>query len=189
MRATQTLSAAFYFPWHRGSADCPAASDWCRCIWEPKPGNPKPHLGFYDSSDRGVVGAQLDQMKDHGIDVVAVEWTDETFTTSNFLNSVLPELQNRNMKFVLLYDFSVIFGGPAELDCDIAAVRNRFVNHISNFASDWRYFQHPLYLKLNNRPVIYLYITRAIQGTPENISVAFGDAKNRLVVLSRHVIH
>lgn len=181
VRATQTLSAAFYFPWHRGSDDCPAASDWCKCIWEPKPGNPKPHLGFYDSSDRGVVGAQLDQMKDHGIDVVAVEWTGEAFPTSNFLNSVLPELQNRNMKFVLLYDFNVIFGGPAGLDFDNGSVRDQFVNHISDFASDGRYFRHPLYLKFNNLPVIYLYITRAIYGTPGNISLAFGDAKDRMV--------
>lgn len=177
--ASSRLSAAHYFPWYRSSPECPASSAWCDCVRDPKPQNPRPARGFYGSDNQSVTNAQIDQMIAHGVDVVAVEWNGNSFVTNNFLNRVLPAIESRNVQFVLLYDTNIRFGGDP--DFDESTKHSQFVTDFELFASSASYFQHPQYLKFANRPVVYVYLTRAIQGADANIQSAFDSIHQKAV--------
>lgn len=177
-----TLSAAHYFPWHSASPECPASSYWCNCIWGPKPGNPRPARGFYDSGSQTVVNAQLDQMIAHGVDLIAVEWFGEPTITSNFLNRVLPALSVRNLQFALLYDMGLrLIPSGFTIDFNNPTNRSIFINDFTSFASSSSYFKHSKQLKFKNKPAVYLYVTRAITGTDANIQAAFDAIHNAAV--------
>lgn len=170
-----TLSAAHYFPWHASSPECTASTNtsWCKCVWAPK-GALRPARGFYNSASQSVTNAQLDQMIAHGVDVVSVEWNGQTYTTNNIVNYVVPGLASRNLKFVLLYDAAIRLGssgGTGPIDLTNPPTYNNFVNDFSFFANSNSYFQNANYLKFENKPVVYIYITRAFLGdTPARLN-------------------
>lgn len=177
--ASARLSAAHYFPWYTATASCPANHPWCNCFSNPKPQNPRPARGFYSSSDQAVVNAQLAQMAAHGIDVVSLEWTGETTQENNLLQRVIPRVGAYGMKFIVFYDTGVRlipnnFSG--EINFDDLPIRNRFISDFQKFASSTSYYKHPSYLKFNNQPVIYVWISRAITGSQANIQAAFDAA-------------
>ncbi len=161
-KAEKILSAIFYFPWHNASAECtsPAGSRWCEIFWL-KPGNPRPLQGYYGSNDPATADHHMAWLAQYGIDVVAVEWTGEQDLINNFEAALLPAIGARNRKFVMLYDLGVRFRNLG-LDFGKLDVRQQFAADMAAFASDPKYFQHPNYLKLDGKPVIYIYITRAI---------------------------
>jgi hypothetical protein len=179
--ARTVLSAVHYFPWHSGSPECPARSYWCDCIRGAKPGALRPARGFYDSGSQEVVDAQLDQLAAHGVDVLAVEWFGEPTITANFVDRVLPALEARDLRFVLLYDLALRLGPGGRIDFDRRATRETFAADFAQFAASSSYFQHPKYLAFGHRPVVYLYVTRAIQGSRGRIKAAF-DAAHRAAV-------
>jgi hypothetical protein len=180
---SETLSAIFYYPWHIGSPECPADSRWCNCIWFGKPGDPRAALGLYDSSDQSVVDTHMDWLVQHGINVVAVSWTGVgTPEEGNFLNHVLPAIEARSLKFVVLYEFGIRFNDIG-LSFNNPTVHNRFVADFQRFAASNRFFQHPKYLRFRDKPVIYFYGSRAVsenqpynEETLGNIQQAFEQA-------------
>jgi hypothetical protein len=122
----------------------------------------------------------------YGVDVVAVEWNGEVFDLNNFQDTVLPEIVAHNRSYVVLYDLLIRFRGVGR-DFGNSIVRERFVDDMVAFATDSRYFAHPNYLKLNNKPAVYLYISRDISSTnqedegpcqgPSCIQLAFDQAR------------
>lgn len=171
---TSILAAAFYFPWYAGSAECPAGSWWCHCVWGPKPGNPRPALGFYNSFDGAVVNAQMDQLARHGVDVVAVEWYGfGSDVDTNFASRILPALATRRkLRFALLYDTNIrLAEGQSAINFDDQSIRSSFVSDFGRLAAT--YFKNPRQLRFNDRPVVYVYVTRAIVGSEANVRSAF----------------
>jgi hypothetical protein len=172
-----TLKAAFYFPWFTSSGDCTADpnSNWCKCFLGPKPGAPKPTSGYYRSDEATVVATQVDQMGDNEIGVVAVEWNGHTYEDANLRMHVAPAVATRGLKWVLLYDMAIALGQD---DATLVPfyqpdVRQQFKDHFQVFATtDGQYFDHSAYLKINNRPVVYLYVSRAIDGGSGNAGAA-----------------
>ncbi len=61
------------------------------------------------------------------------------------------------------------------------AIRNTFVNDFVAFAASGSYFKHSKQLKFKNKPVVYLYVTRAIIGSDSNIQSAFDAIHNAAV--------
>lgn len=181
--AATVLSAVHYFPWYTQSNECSMSGNpphptpsslWCNCIWYPKNQQLRPARGFYGSNSAAVVGAQLDQMIDYGVDVVSIEWTGNPSVTSNIVNVVVPAIANRNLKFVILYDSAVrLVAGDPPINLDSATIRNKIIGDFQTFASSALYFKHPKYLKFGNEPVIYLYISRAYTGSSTNIANTF----------------
>jgi hypothetical protein len=95
----------------------------------------------------------------HGIDIVAAAWTGQPYEEGNLLTHVIPALAPRGLHYVLLYDFKIAYGDIG-LDFDRPPVRTRFIQNITRFATDPAFFHNSSYLKLDNQPVIYLYVTR-----------------------------
>jgi hypothetical protein len=128
-------------------------------------------------------------MVDHGIDVVGVEWAafhDEADLVpsqwdADFRAAALPELANRPLKWVLLYDLDIRFRRDIGLDFSVAEVHQRLLSDFSRFAdANEPYFHDSKYLKLEGRPVIYIYISRDIAGSITHIANAFASARNAL---------
>jgi hypothetical protein len=134
-------------------------------------------LGLYDSSTQGIVERHMDWFVQHGIDVVGVEWNGTAREEDNIVNHLVPSIQSRNLKFVLLYDIAIRFpGSGVTLNFDSTDSRALFVRDLTNFAGNASYMKHPSYLKFGDRPVIYIYVTRAIDGSHDNIQLAFDQA-------------
>lgn len=183
-----TLIAVHYYPWFRkGPAECaenPEAEskEWCNCIYQLKHVQPK--LGFYGSDEMRIVSAQLDQMMNYGIDIASVEWTGKANEVENILKTFVPALANHNrqnrddLKFVILYDLAVRLRKNEKIDFDDRSIRKRFLNDFTKFASDDRYFKDPNYLVFENRPVVYLYVTRGIRGSEKNVKSGFDSIRS-----------
>jgi hypothetical protein len=168
-----TLSAVFYFPWHTPQIEeCTASlcstqasalqNAWCCCVSLPKPQNPVPEEGFYSSDDGGVTQRHMAALAAHEIDVVAAAYTGQNYVTQNLIQRVFPAAEAHGLKVALLYDLAIRFNN--NINFDNQTTRDAFVNDMGSFATT-TYFKRDSYLKLNNEPVIYLYVTRAIKGT------------------------
>ena len=178
-----TLSAVFYYAWHTASQRCDVEpnSDWCQCIWRFKPQEPRPIAGLYGSNDPTVVGAHLDQLVDHGVNVVAIQWDRKLFELDNILNVLIPAIEARRLRglqFVLLYDLDIRFE-ELGLNFSQAEVRQAFVDDFSEFATNAHYFPHAQYLKFDGKPVIYLYVARKVAAdtaVADDIQLGFDQA-------------
>lgn len=178
-----TLIAVHYYPWYRsGPANCSVQTrsqsrQWCECINQLK--GVKPSLGFYGSDEKRIVSSQLNEMMRNGVDIVSVEWDGKAQVTRNFLKTFLPALSTHNreknddMKFVILYDLSLRLRRSDGIQFDDFQTSRQFILDFSRFAGSSKYFRHPDYLVFTNKPVVYLYVTRAIRGSDSNIQRAF----------------
>jgi hypothetical protein len=182
------LSAVFYYAWWRQPMACGPenANKWC-CSWtgkqgdrptQPDPRPPRPIAGLYSSDDPGVVHRHMDWLVDYHVDVVALEWDGDPLERRTLEDVVIPAVGQRDLQFVLLYDMGVRLKLQRDgtLDFDDPENRDRLVADFSRFASSPIYFGHESYLRLRNRPVVYVYISRAMIGAASNIRAAFDAA-------------
>src|SRR6185503_2347823 len=100
---------------------------------------------------------------------VAVEWTGfNNLLDDNLRLRIVPGLAGRPLQFVLLYDAAIRLGLNADgIDFNDSTTRTRFSSDLGAFAAAAAsdpYFKNPKYLKFDNKPVIYIYVTRAITG-------------------------
>lgn len=105
--------------------------------------------------------------------VPLVQWNGKEFEKEIYENKIVPSVANRNIKIVLLYDTAIHLGST--IDFNRVDVRNTFISTFAMFASSNKYFKNPKYLKFGNKPVVYIYVTRAITGSDANIKSAFND--------------
>jgi PKD repeat protein len=179
---TQTLKAVFYFPWHfspnEGTCEGILPGEICSKEYWPKcvtaaglPGEKpgfQPALGFYSSDENvspGITASHMATMAAAGVDVVAIEWTgigkrEET----NSLPRVLNEAGSRGMKVALLYDLAIALNTTI-INLDEQIRRERITDDFRHFRS--QYFGRPEYLRIDGKPVVYLYISREIS-SPAN---------------------
>ena len=133
-----------------------SAKSWSR----PQP----PQLGRYSSRDPRVAEQHIAWASRHGIDFLALDW----WPGVDKVNSVISEsfLKARNIgdiKFCLFYE-SYGAGFRAEYGSTI------FSDEMTeNFAADVLkmadlFFDHPSYLHVNGRPVVFFYVTRTFYG-------------------------
>lgn len=197
----RNLSAVHYYPWHNNNSDIPAQykpcpngatlnRSWCYCINASK--GIQPFLGFYSNADSTVVNKHINAINNKKIDVVSIEWTGLQISNVNLAIQKIDDHTDNGVchanpepalgtpgcqHFILVYDLAVIFGAQS-INFDISANRTRFINDFTTFASSSTYFKHADYLKFKNRPVVYIYVSRAIQGTTQNIETAINGAFN-----------
>ena len=105
-----------------------------------------PAIGPYDSRDPGVAGTQIDQAKSAGIDAFVVSWfgLEDGVTTTNTLNNMLDRAAERGFQVGAAVDiFSSQFNRS----------RDALVNSLNWLVYDRA--NHPAYLRLNGKPVIF----------------------------------
>lgn len=149
------MVGAYYYPWY-GPDDRHWKDDKERI-------NPFLGLGFaeeYNSQDQSVICRQIDLATGHGIDFFAVSWWGKgSFEDNTLKNYFIKSPLIGEISFALLYESEGLLGKQTILD-DSAQ---------SRLFADFEYMQenywnHPSYLKINGKPVVFIYTTRGFQG-------------------------
>lgn len=155
------LIGVCYYPWYTNGSHW--AGDNLR--YNLLPAQP-PTLGKYDCAQQSVVSQHVRWSVKGGIDFWISSWWGQGSSTDNvILNAHLTNVDFKStMGYCLLYEPN---GGPP------ITVDNAY---ISTFQADVRYmmanhFSKPNYLKIDNKPVLYIYITRTMQGDCRSLFV------------------
>jgi hypothetical protein len=155
-----------------------------------------PLLGeTYWASDPAVVHQQIEWAVEYGVDAFSIEWTTPRGvgccgSMEDTLDNVFLKSPNINkVRWVIFYDFILRLDQTSglkqyvrNLDFDEPEVYDTFVSDFRHFAQ--KYFGHPQYLKIDGRPVIYIWATNAYSG---NLEGAIREARAEVADLGYDV--
>lgn len=137
--ASNVTVGAYFFPWHSDDFD----NEYLRGAL-----GQGPYLGEYNTSDASIISQHLSWSRYAGISLWAMSWwgpnsrEDETIQ-----GSILSHEQLGDHKLALFYESSMSMGSVVsdmEYMCD-------------------KYFPHANYYHIDGRPVLFLYLTRALE--------------------------
>lgn len=142
---------AFYYPWYGVERGAHTTLDQSfRSYLEPAH---RPALGEYDSRDTAVIAQHIEWSVQGGIDFwVSSWWGPGGGEDITLKDHILPHPDGGKIKHAILYETAGRLGSFENPD---------FTNLFSDM--DYlrtHYFNHPHYLKIDGRPVIYIYLTR-----------------------------
>jgi hypothetical protein len=155
---TQPMVGAYYYPWYvapsAASQNGPSSLGWMRKALrgrlEPKQ---LPKLGVYDSQDAEAIAEHIAQSRRGGIDFWAVSWWGpDSETDVAFRDHVLPHADAGQLKYALLYESTGRFGSFSRPSY------SRLLDDFKYMAE--HYFDGPHYLKIDGKPVVFIYLTR-----------------------------
>ncbi|WP_435360053.1 glycoside hydrolase family 99-like domain-containing protein [Haloarchaeobius sp. DFWS5] len=161
--ATDALVGAHYYPWYGGQP--PHWSSGYRS---------SPILGEYDSADEAVVNQHVEWATTHGIDWFSVSWWGpESYSDETLRESVLDAARWRDVVFSILYEPTGRFE-TIPVDFDDPGERRQLADDFAYLAET--YFDEPNYLRIDGRPVVYLWIAQAFHGDVERAIQMARDA-------------
>lgn len=157
--------------------------------------NLTPLLGeTYESADEDVIRQQIDWAAEYGVDAFSIEWTTprevpgslENILDDNFLTA--PNLHK--LRWCIFYDLVLRIQQTPGLNVDLSRgmnfdnpdVYNTFVADFEHFAR--KYFKQAEYLKIDDRPVVYIWGTWNATG---RYTEAFEEARQRVAALGYDV--
>lgn len=134
-----------------------------------------PLLGEYDSRDPGIITTHLAWAQYYGIDFLAVSWWGPgSFEDTVLRDAILTNPAASNLRFAILYE--PVGPGPGRLAVseDGSIDLTDPANH-DLLISDFRYmaetyFANPLYLRLDGRPVVFLFGSRDFRGKADGLA-------------------
>lgn len=146
-----------------------------------------PALGTtYDSASADVIRQQIEWATTHGVDAFSIEWTTprevpgsiENILDDNFLRA--PDLDR--LRWCIFYDLVLRIQQTPGLRADMSRgmdfdnpdIYNTFVADFDHFSQ--KYFDQPQYLKIDGRPVLYIWGTWNATG---RYAQAFRDARQK----------
>lgn len=156
------IIGAYYYPWYRARGEAKeeaaAADGWIgrtlRGHLEP---GQLPAQGIYISQDAGTIGAHIAQSRRAGIDFWAVSWWGprkrKTGANRTFRDHILPHPDACKLKYALFYESTGRFGSFADPNFGTLVDDFRYMEE--------NYFDNPNYLKIDDRPVVFVYLARA----------------------------
>jgi hypothetical protein len=146
-----------------------------------------PALGAtYDSADPAVIKQQIDWAVAYGVDAFSIEWTTPRGignSLENILDDNFLKASNLNkVRWCIFYDLELRIQQDPALQVDLSSgmnfdnpdVYNTFVSDFDHFAR--KYFDQAQYLKIDGRPVVYIWGTWNARG---NFAGAFADARKK----------
>jgi len=135
-----------------------------------------PLQGLYFSSDAEVIKNQINWAVQYGVDAFSIEWicprgqpgSIERNLDLHLLKS--PDIQK--MRWCIFYDFNLRLGWAGidisdGIDFNSTAVADTFYNDFIHFGK--KYFNHPQYLYVDGRPIIYIWNTGGFTGDFDRI--------------------
>ena len=112
-----------------------------------------PKLGAYDSRDPKVIAEHIRQSRRAEIDFWSVSWWGPKSREDDALREhILPHPDAAKLRYAILYESTGRLGSFDRPDY------GRWVSDFEYLKK--HYFSHPRYLKLNERPVVFVYLTR-----------------------------
>ncbi len=155
--AVPALVLSFYYPWW-GRADGPSGK-WYH--WNPTTARhdvtDTPVLGLYDSNDSAVVRQHIRWAKEAGIDAFVSSWWGPTSFEDHSLQVLLAVAQQEHFKVSIILENPFT---PAELYDD-------FHTLLATRATS------PAWLRVNGRPVVFVYARIMNRFTPDDFRWAF----------------
>jgi glycoprotein endo-alpha-1,2-mannosidase len=142
------MVGAYYYPWYGPSAHRVSQS----LRWHLVPQQTS-ELGEYDSSSPEVITRHIDYSHRANIHFWLCSWWGPGTNEDNIIrHSILPHRYANELRYAILYESTGRLGSFSEPD-------------YSNLLPDFRYFadnffSSPNYLKIDGRPVVFIYLTR-----------------------------
>jgi glycoprotein endo-alpha-1,2-mannosidase len=146
-QSAKPVVGVYYYPWYR------RPGEWRQVMRQHLKVPQAPELGRYRSADPNVVGAHIAQSVRGGIDFWAVSWWGPgQHCDVTFRNAILKHPDAGKLKYAILYEATGRFGrfnNPSYA---------RWIPDLTYMQE--HYFDHPQYLRVNGKPVIFVYLTR-----------------------------
>ncbi|MFB0552617.1 MAG: LamG-like jellyroll fold domain-containing protein [Phycisphaerae bacterium] len=148
------LVGAYYYPWYGPTAHRVSQS----LRWHLIP-HQTSELGEYDSSSDEVIAKHIDYSHQANIHFWLCSWWGPGTNEDNVLRySILPHRYASELRYAILYESTGRLGSFSDPD-------------YSNLLPDFKYFAdnffgNPNYLKINGRPVVFIYLTRVYFRSP-----------------------
>jgi len=162
------LVGTHFFP-SRGGGDWWTGFYFRGVLAPPEP----PALGLYNSGDPAVIDQQLDWMYEYGIDFLASEWLGQSALEDSVLRvHIAPAMIGRPTRFTVYYH-SDILPDPGNID----PAQEDQLSSDFNYIAD-TYFDHPNFLRVGDRPVVFIYRSLRFGGDYEQ---AFARIRQELL--------
>ncbi len=153
----QDIVGVYYYPWH-GGGDFHGRK-YLREYLVPAQ---LPVLGEYDDTGAGVIEQHFEWFDYAGINLlVSSWWGPNTMTDNTMRNRVMANPNIKNLKIALFYESTSLLTDKNISDDKWNDV-SRVADHIQHMAT--YFFGHPNYFKIDGRPVLFIYLTRAMEG-------------------------
>ncbi len=149
----------YYYPWYSAPSAASVGPSAASVGWTRKTlrGRLEPkHLpkrGVYSSLDAETIAEHLAQSKRGGVGFWAVSWWGPNHKTDTaFKNHILTHASAEKLKYALLYESTGRFGSFSN---------PRYTHLLNDFQyMAEHYFKNPHYLKIEGKPVVFIYLTR-----------------------------
>jgi hypothetical protein len=152
------LIGAYYYPWYDSDG-----SHWDKGY------TGSPLLGEYSSRDPVVISKHIDWATGHGIDFFMFSWGGpDSWTDATLKDYFLKNPLANDIKFAIFYEstgrLKSINSGTTDFHFDLSDMNNK--NKLNNDFTylDKQYFSNSNMLKLDDRPVVCLYLARIFKG-------------------------
>ncbi|MGB2965473.1 MAG: glycoside hydrolase family 99-like domain-containing protein [Anaerolineales bacterium] len=155
-----------------------------------------PLLGDYWSADPEVIEQQIEWAVEYGVDAFSIEWDSPNedslgYPMEKIMDEVFLVAPNiHKIRWVIFYDFNLRMFYFEDQGYDITQtpnfnqniVQETFVNDFVHFAT--KYFEHPQYLTIDGRPIVYIWATHGFRG---DVAPAVQVARQRVAELGYDV--
>jgi len=149
---TKALIGVYYYPWYDGTAF--NGAQYMRRMLKPPQ---KPALGQYNDRDPSVIAQHLKWCKQAGIGLLVTSWWGPNSRTDvGVISHILPHPDLGGMKIALFYETE---GRIPNFNTGSPDLKNA-ASDITYIAKT--YFNHPNYLRIDNIPVLVMYLSRAM---------------------------
>ncbi len=150
------MMGAYYYPWYRNrrnAADDPQIGWMSRALRGRLQPRQLPQLGVYNSRDKQVISDHIAQSIRGNIALWAVSWWGPDHATDRtFREDILGHPDAAKLKYAVLYESTGRLG---------SFEKPNYTNLLPDFEYlAQHYFQHSNYLKIDGKPVVFLYLTR-----------------------------
>ncbi|MCB2189425.1 MAG: glycoside hydrolase family 99-like domain-containing protein [Deltaproteobacteria bacterium] len=137
-----------------------------------------PLLGQYDSRDPGVAEQHVAWASQYGLDFFMVDYWPNRPEQNAALDQGLLQADNlSDIDWCIFYEtWNLGFDNQTQTTNFSAATGQRLVDDVLDLAD--RYFDHPDYLRINGRPVVFFYLTRTLTG---DYATAFQNLRQALL--------
>jgi hypothetical protein len=144
---------AYYYPWYR-KGGLFGKSKWKKQTMRLHLKHPQqPRVGLYDSRNPKVIGNHIEQSVRGGISFWAVSWWGKgSITDKAFRQNILKHPDAGKLKYAVLYESTGRMRRFSNPDY------GKWIGDLKYLKNT--YFNDPRYLKINGRPVLFVYLSR-----------------------------
>ena len=144
---------AYYYPWY-GVTIVPLSHDWHRLMRQKLDPPQKPAAGLYRSDDPDVIAEHLAQSRRAGLDFWAVSWWGpDSATDRTIREAIFKHPDADRLRYAVLYES---YRPPRRIRSPaLRPTSSRILAYLEK-----HYFKHPHYLRINGRPVLFIYLSR-----------------------------